>query len=249
MADSPPAAPAEEGPAPLSSKPKEVLIHGLVILPPRQHEQHGDDDSTGVALPPLRCEEAVASLRGALCEIVGFAHLTKFRLVIERLGGSDVTKKSNKSDPLDPSISRYTLQHAVVSVPPSIKTLESIDNQQQGEPSEIVLDDYGDLSVLADVIEPDEAKGDDSKIVLDAKGRCAVRIVLERYDLAAVRDQIGRVRSLRAGNAPALKTLLLEEDHVNGTAVDRIIVDADQQDKEENKDAQVQAKVSSSCCY
>ncbi len=81
-------------------------MKGLSILPPcqkttaqrRQNKGEGEkadnDDGDeedgwggGMALPPLRPEEPVASLRGALGEVLGFAHLTRYRLVVERVRG------------------------------------------------------------------------------------------------------------------------------------------------------------------
>ena len=217
---------------------KEVHIHNLLVLPPRQQSNNSNKDA--IALPPLRAEEAVASLRGALSEIVGFAHLTRFRLVVEKVADGVIhtsasvlsasvsanggkQKKTAKSDTksltLDPVISRYTLRQAVVSVPPTLKTLDSATRQAHDE-EETILDDFGDLSVFVGLIDPDEALSDDVKVVLNAGGKYAIRVVLVRYDMASVRDQIGRVRGLLAGNAPALKSLVMDDDEMTTTALD-----------------------------
>lgn len=72
-----------------SAQQPNVIITGLAILPPRQIKGDGVCGSKSVVraalrLPPLRAEEPVAALRGALSEVVGYAHLTRYRLVVER---------------------------------------------------------------------------------------------------------------------------------------------------------------------
>ena len=87
------AAPTPTPTPPPMPTPPVIVIKGLSILPPRQRttsrrrrcdeeEDHKDQWSGGLALPPLRPEEPVASLRGALGEVLGFAHLTRYRLVV-----------------------------------------------------------------------------------------------------------------------------------------------------------------------
>lgn len=81
-----------EAPDAATAKP-EVLIRNLCILPPRQSKKppqggakkaRKDLDALGVIpLPPLRPEEPVQSLRNALSEVKGYAHLTSYRLVVE----------------------------------------------------------------------------------------------------------------------------------------------------------------------
>lgn len=213
-----------------NQQPREVHIHNLTVLPPRQQSSSASD---GIALPPLQSAEAVASLRGALSEIVGFGQLTKFRLVVEPRSGAAAAslagagkKKKGRSveEELDPVINRHTLKDAVVSIPPTLRTL----GPNAARDGELVLDDYGDLSVLVDLLGGSAeaaAAGDDAKIVLDASSH-AVRVVLERYDAASVREQIGRVRALFAGNAPALKSLAFEEE-IAVSAADAAEVPAD----------------------
>ena len=194
-----------------------------------------------MALPPLRAEEAVASLRGALGEIVGFAPLTQFRFVLEKLklndGGEMVKNHPSALDTTTTAnvnvnvVSPYMLKGCVVSVPPSVKTLQADYKDDDCEDNEMTLDEYGDLSCLVGVLD-EQSSDEDSKLVLDANGaknRYAVRVVLERYDASAVREQIGRVRALLAGNAPALTSLAVDDadvnvgantaDHVDGEAV------------------------------
>lgn len=86
------AAVSAEAPDAATAKP-EVLIRNLCILPPRQSKKpprggakkaRKDLDALGVIpLPPLRPEEPVQSLRNALSEVKGYAHLTSYRLVVE----------------------------------------------------------------------------------------------------------------------------------------------------------------------
>jgi len=65
--------------------PPEIFLNGLTILSPRQKKDHKQAAvAVSVPLPPLRPEEPVASIRSAISEIIGFAHLTKYRLVLER---------------------------------------------------------------------------------------------------------------------------------------------------------------------
>lgn len=81
-----------EAPDAATAKP-EVLIRNLCILPPRQSKKppqggakkaRKDLDALGaIPLPPLRPEEPVQSLRNALSEVKGYAHLTSYRLVVE----------------------------------------------------------------------------------------------------------------------------------------------------------------------
>jgi protein TIF31 len=65
--------------------PPEIFLKGLTILSPRQKKDHKQAAvAVSVPLPPLRPEEPVASIRSAISEIIGFAHLTKYRLILER---------------------------------------------------------------------------------------------------------------------------------------------------------------------
>ena len=62
---------------------EQVMLEGLVILPPRQLHPSDKRQVDAVALPPLRAEEVVQSLRAALSEVVGYAHLTNFRFEVQ----------------------------------------------------------------------------------------------------------------------------------------------------------------------
>lgn len=282
-----------------------IFIKGLYILPPRQKKSSADvdvvDDDVdeyvdAIALPPLRPEEPVSSLRGALGEVLGYAHFTRYRLVVERTkskqetkeptigngGGSQVKKKSiHRQQQQQQQLpqqrhnvwSPYTLKDALVTIPQSLKSLEAShgiipsnatigdgDRKKKeveaddGE-EEMVLDEFGDLSILlpllmtqAEEIENDKKmkavsndEGNDhdgenngainsvetmaaeanvvtnnleeEKIILNAKkANIVLRVILERYDLASIRDHVTRVRDLVKGNAPFVSSLVGVEE-------------------------------------
>jgi len=293
-----------------------IFIKGLYILPPRQKksssaDDYDDDDDINeyvdaIALPPLRPEEPVSSLRGALGEVLGYAHFTRYRLVVERTklkqqakkavqvtgkgGGSQVKKKPIHRQQQQPqqqqqqqrnAWSPYTLKDALVTIPQSLKSLEAShgiipSNAATGDEGvtryhlngdskkkevveedevEIVLDEYGDLSILLPllmtqaekdktckelkVVSDDEDNDHDGenigaingvetiaaetnvvtnnleeeKIILNAKkANIVLRVILERYDLASIRDHVTRVRDLVKGNAPYVTSLVGVEE-------------------------------------
>lgn len=209
----------------------EPFIQGLVILPPRQKASAPEIDATAtVALPPLRAEEPVASIRAALAEVVGYAHLTKYRLVVEKRMEKPKNGASNKKGNLssgankdwesDKVVSEYTLKDAMVTISPSVKTLE-IDNcgeKEESKGDELILDEYGDLSVLLPLLKTEDKheEGESEKDSVEAKhldaSRFAIRVVLEKYDLAAARDHVVRVRQLLMGNAPHVRSLMPDEE-------------------------------------
>ena len=135
-----------------------TFITNLTIKSPRQkksssnnsnnNEQQQLEDVT-ITLPPLRPEEPVASLRGALSEVLGFAHLTKYRLVVEPNydnddGNDDEVETSGKVDKSavvknnkkkkqqgnhnsnNNLWSPYTLRNADITISPSLKSLEGV---------------------------------------------------------------------------------------------------------------------------
>ena len=251
--------------------PPEIFLKGLTILSPRQTKKSSSDNSAAatsdlaVPLPLLRPEEPVASIRSAISEVIGFAHLTKYRLVLEELGAAPTssasaaasggtTKKNSKNNnngaastkkssngssnnqngehkewEADNVVSIYTLDGAELATDKLVQSLKLGRAQEvvvvaddatttiNGEENEeLELDDYGDLSILVDVLEKKGRVGDpiDNKIIIDASN-LAFRVVLERYDVASIRDHMVRVRQLLEGNAPHLITLKGgEEDEV-----------------------------------
>ena len=189
-----PAEPQEE-----ETSIEQVLLEGLVILPPRQLHPSDKRLADAVALPPLRAEEAVQSLRAALSEVVGYSHLTNFRFEVQEkpVQVVDETLASNGHKNL---VSPYTGKGAVVSVPVSVKSLDQTTEASPLPSSTNVLDEYGNLTMLVE-------EGWHEK-----KGGVAFEIVLERYDAATIKEHLQRIRSLLAGNVPSVYSLADEED-------------------------------------
>jgi len=156
------------------------IFRNLAILPPRQKE---DNSTAGLPLPLLRADEPVQSLRSALAEVVGYAHLTNFRFELEapapRAKNGGGTGNHN-------IVSPFTGKDAVIVVPVQMR-----DGQLP------VLDDFGDLTSLVD------------KGLQDGSG---FRIVLQRYDAAAVKEHVFRLRSLFEGSVPTSTTLADEKE-------------------------------------
>lgn len=161
------------------------ILKNLVILPPLQKSGTVAKEDA-ILLPPIRVEEPVSSIRQALSDVCGYAHLTNFRFALE-----EPPKTTPKVNMERPTVSPYTGRDAVVSVPVAIKSLAQ-------EPTALeptgALDDYGDLQAML----PQGIK--------DGSG---IRIVLERYDVSLVKDHLIRLRSLLDGNAPS--TISLDE--------------------------------------
>jgi hypothetical protein len=285
--------------------PPEIFLKGLSILSPRQKKISSSSTDAAkeevlvlLPLPPLRPEEPVSSLRSAISEVIGFAHLTRYRLVLERLGTTTTTtttttaitaatktaaannkggnkkttntKKKKKATTngaaaattttttttsttngehkdweKDNVVSTYTLDGAEMAIDKLVMTLKlgrapDVGGGGGGQDTktnpasaadfdntnEMELDDYGDLSILLDVLEKEGNVGDaigknnnnnnNKKIFIDASN-FAFRIVLEKYNVASIRDHMVRVRQLLEGNAPHLTTLMgdFEEEKAN----------------------------------
>lgn len=179
------------------------VLKNLYILPPLQKSGTLERDEVldRVPLPPIRAEEPVSSIRAALGEVYGYSHLTNYRFGVEKQPVSDPPPKSAEI----PVLSAYTGRNAVVSVPMALKSLDDkskVDDKNKEDDS-MVLDDYGDLSLLLD-------KG--------LQDGSALRIVLERYDVAQIRDHVVRLRSLLDGNAPCVMSLDDSADVVESPA-------------------------------
>lgn len=181
-----------EAPRPVTPPPAENpssdILHGLLILPPRQ--QNATSPTDALALPPIRAEEPVQSIRAALTEVIGLAHITNYRLELETEPPSSI----KAWDP--PLVSPWTGPDAVVCNPTSVKAL---DEEADLTPTLKVLDDWGDLTPLLE-----QGLRDGS----------AFSMVLQRYDAGAVKDHVLRLRSLMAGSAPSVTAL-----HEEGTKV------------------------------
>lgn len=236
--------------------PTEIFLKGLTVLSPRQSKDSKNDDVSKasvvvtVPLPPLRPEEPVASIRSAISEVIGFAHLTKYRLVLEERSSVATTtttttsssttatangssrKKNGKNNSgaygnngeikeweAENVVSTYTLEGAQIAEDKLVQSLKlgrapepTTAGDANNKEGELVLDDYGDLSPILEVLEKEGKVGDpiDNKIIIDASNY-AFRVVLERYDAASIRDHLVRVRQLLEGNAPHLVTLVGDE--------------------------------------
>lgn len=189
-----------------------VVLKDLLILPPLNKTSDASNASEqelldAVPLPPIRSEEPVSSLRTALSEVCGYAHLTNYRLQLvpkalgvqrkEIVKGETFNTKDQQD--LQATASAYTGKDAVVSVPAVTAREGSLALSGGPAPTitpsgtPVVLDDFGDLTMLLE-----DGLTDGS----------AFRIVLERYDAAAVRDHVVRLRSLLDGNAPTVTSFV-----------------------------------------
>lgn len=177
----------EQNPEETEQPGTSVVLKNLSILPPLQKKGtlNRDEIRDRVSLPPIRAEEPVSSIRAALGEVCGYSHLTNYRFELE-----SPLNAPGKSTGDIPAVSPYTGTDAVVSVPVALKSLGGEEKAEENHPC--FLDDYGDLTLLLD-------KG--------LQDGSAFRIVLERYDIAQIRDHVGRLRSLLEGNAPSVTTL------------------------------------------
>ncbi len=296
-AEDPSAAPAGSGgagaaPDAAPAKP-EVLIRNLCILPPRQSKKPSqgaakkarkDLDALGaIPLPVLRPEEPVQSIRTALSEVKGYAHLTSYRLVVEErpegieaalaarrkgvadgspssassggeeggvsgaaTAGGAASKKSKKKKskgggggdsgsntpnrgvaPAD-VVSPHTGPNAVVATPSSARSLEvatythylgtTIPAEAAAEVAAAAASSPGNNGKKKGRKKADEEDADE--VVLDdftdlspylerglTSDKAALRIVLERYNVAGVRDHVGRLQQLFDGLAPSVTTL------------------------------------------
>mmetsp|Transcript_4988 Transcript_4988/g.10540 ORF Transcript_4988/g.10540 Transcript_4988/m.10540 type:complete len:1600 (+) Transcript_4988:272-5071(+) len=127
-------------------------------------------------------------------------------------GSSPLNKTISPAEVVSP----HTGPDAVVSIPATVRSLEadpaaytpylgsvvtdSNSNVDGGAEEEIVLDEFTDLNPYMDHgLHSDNA---------------ALRIVLERYDVAGVRDHITRLRSIFDGLIPNVTTLAEGEDAV-----------------------------------
>lgn len=163
--------------------PEEFLLEGLLILPPRQ-KTTVDKVQHAVALPPLRGEEPVQSLRGALAEVTGYAHMTNFRFEVR-------DKPAHVTTGNLPLISPYSGTGAAIATPLAAESL----CEETTKTCENCLDEYGNLVKLA-----------------EREDLASFEIVLERYDVAGIKDHVTRLRNLMQGNAPSVESLVEEED-------------------------------------
>ena len=322
-----------------------VEMTGLTLLSPRQRSPDSACSNGGPAaptlalpLPALRPEEPAASLRAALSDIVGFAHVTRYRLVVEGIdeetrGGfvsNDVPangarrangsagrqsngtvaasagngqksngahhpggkngqskkgrkKKSNgghssRDDNLG-VVSPYTGRNARIEPalardadgPDHVLTGRDADGNKlvdkvrggeingtamtngadKGDKTNLLsLDEYSDLSSLEALLRSDPGSAVVTRDLSEHEDQPAVRqlqdtvdgssygirMVLERYDVGAVRDHLHRVRTLLGGGAPHLRAVLSEEEVAEAQAAAQAKGDDKGEGGEEQKD-------------
>lgn len=189
-----------------------------------------------IALPPIRAEEPVQSIKAALAEVVGLAQITNYRLELEVPAGLDDHERRSKVVKrvpyVAPLISPYVGAHAVVVQPIATKALDekyalrvahaAADRTTSSTAAVVVIDDDHPNEEKEAHLDDDDDDDDEARsqlLVLDewsdltpllAVGLCdgaAFRMVLQRYDAAAIKDHVLRLRSLLNGNAPAVMAL------------------------------------------
>jgi len=185
---------SDQPPAEEEEVAAQPALNGMVIRPPSQ-KKGTETDSCGfvLPLPPIRPEEPVQSIRLALAEVVGLAHFTNYRIEVET---SNEEEPDTSGETVLPLISPFTGPNAVVSIPSALKSLDEAptveaSNGEKAKESNVVLDEFGDLQSTAGI-----------------QDGSSLRLVLERYDAASVKEHILRLRHIFDGNAPAVTSLL-----------------------------------------
>jgi hypothetical protein len=197
--------------APMVEEEAPLVLENLCILPPRQKspvskEQEAKD---AILLPPISPTESVSSIYAALGEIKGYAHVTNYHLVVEQLDegfiemvraetskkmettkGEDYewlisssNKKTKQASSGENVISPYTRQGACIEMSPSVEC-------STAHSEEIVLNDYEDLSMLAE-----------EGLLQSNMG---LRMVLLKYDLGKIKIHVDKARLLFYGNVPVV---------------------------------------------
>jgi protein TIF31 len=186
--------------------PSQQVFKNLLILPPLQKKGGDNELQDAVPLPPIRAEEPVSSIRAALGEIRGYAHLTNYRFVLENTTTGDIENDGKNLSPqngLSSLASPYTGLNALISTKEVIKSFldeakisNATTENPEGAKEGIVLDEFGDLTSL---LGNDDTEG--------LKDGSKFRIVLEQYDIALISNHIARLRTLLDGNAPTSVSL------------------------------------------
>jgi protein TIF31 len=209
---------------------EEVHIKDLYILPPRQKQSNNDAEQCrqeispfALALPPLRYDEQVQSIRAALMDIIQYTHYTSYRFEIEifQCNCNHTVTNFTQQQSSSSSISTYTSNNvtgkdAVISIPVQCQshTYTGTSNSSQ---TPIVLDEYGDLHVISQhllEVQPlsetnatNESNNHEVKLA-ETRNIVGLRIVLERYDMSSLKEHIQRLRYLlNSGNLPTITTL------------------------------------------
>lgn len=173
----------------------QMILKGLVILPPRQKSPSAAIEKHSVALPTLRADEPIQLLRNALSEVIGYAQLTSYRFEIR-----EKPKFETKGEADDMLVSPYTGKDAVISVPVGLRSVEQ-DNYYAHKNDKNVLGYFRSLSRLTEDDWYEKEVG--------------LEIVLERYDLAGIKEHVDHLTSLLNGNAPSIYSLNDDEEEAN----------------------------------
>jgi hypothetical protein len=165
------------------------MISNLVILPPRQVTS----SSTVIRLPPLPTTESLSNMRAILSEIVGFAHISCFHweIVHPDVAAAAVAAAAASSSNI-PVVSPYTGRQAVIVAPLSaccqapITTAITTASVSYPYP---VTDEYLDWFPLVE-----------AGILQNG---CGLEMVLERYTISSVRQQVRLTQALCRGGSQA----------------------------------------------
>ncbi len=212
-----------------------ISLRDICILPPVPTDIEAGSEKErkllvkdAILLPPISPSEPVSAIRGAISEIRGYAHITNYRLVLvedaledqlvndireetkRRMDGSAATAVAASSDKDTASgngngLSGKKKKKKVKSVPPLKVISPYTCDQKAVQPSassfptgidseEIVLNDFEDLTLLAGSGQLQSGSG--------------LRMVLERYNLGNIKDQVFKTRFLFDGNAPSVLSVI-----------------------------------------
>ena len=214
-----------------------MIIQDLYILPPRQTPtaaySKGPTTTTTtlspssfaspqyryvIALPPLRYDEQVQSIRVALMDIMAYAHYTNYRLELEmsqvgagaeEAGGVGVGGVPfNTTNDINVA---FTGKEADICIPVQYLPYSTIaTTSTTNTDTPVVLDEYGDLHSIgphvSEFLETIRTKQEISPSTTATM--IGLRIVLERYTMSTLREQIQRCKYLlSSGQLPTITTL------------------------------------------
>ena len=186
-----------------------MMIPHLYILPPRPIPLRSTDHV--VALPPLRPEEQVQSIRVALMDVRTYAHYTSYRLELEIIPDrTKVTKmmmmSTSQTDPNRVNGTATSLTGKDVDICIPVQYLPYPNNADTD--ATIVLDDYGDLQVIGQHLSKLSCSSSLSSSDSSNNMIVGLRIVLERYTISSLREHILRCKYLlTSGQLPTITTL------------------------------------------
>merc|ERR1712018_614965 len=108
---------------------EEEYIENLYILPPKVLNNNKEEEKLKLKLPPLRIDEPISSIKAVLSEVIGYAHITNYRLVLEKhnndndtivmnnktKNNKNKTKTTNNPILINDLIYKYTSKSNIVS--------------------------------------------------------------------------------------------------------------------------------------